>query len=79
MAPRQKHAARMAPAPDEALSQADLSHLRLQDMTPEQRAELRRRYDAFVRHFGDGAPASSAGTSAKKKSTPRKWLPGAKH
>ena len=78
MAPRQKHAARMAPAPDEALSQADLSHLRLQDMTPEQRAELRRRYDAFVRHFGDGAP-SSTNTNAKKKSTPRKWIPGARH
>jgi hypothetical protein len=68
----------MAPAPDETLSQADLSHLRLQDMTPEQRAELRRRYDAFVRHFGDAAPSSPAATSAKKKSAARKWVPGTK-
>jgi len=44
MAPRQKHGARTAPAGNETLAQADLSHLRLQDMTPEQRAELRRRY-----------------------------------
>ncbi|HUH83197.1 MAG TPA: hypothetical protein VLX85_01230 [Stellaceae bacterium] len=70
MARRQKHGA------DETLTQADLSHLRLQDMTPEQRAELRRRYDAFVRHFGEGAPA--AGAAASKKSAPRKWVPGAK-
>lgn len=77
MAPRQKHGARTVSA-DESLSQADLSHLRLQDMTPEQRAELRRRYDAFVRHFGDGAP-TVGGAGASKKSAPRKWVPGAKH
>lgn len=69
----------MEPASDETLSQADLSHLRLQDMTPEQRAELRRRYDAFVRHFGDGGPDSAANTAARKKSAPRKWTPGARH
>jgi len=78
MAPRQKHGASTAPAGNETLTQADLSHLRLQDMTPEQRAELRRRYDAFVRHFGDGAPAV-AGAAARKKSALRKWVPGAKH
>lgn len=78
MARRHKHGARTAPAADETLSQADLSHLRLQDMTPEQRTELRRRYDAFVRHFGDGAPSADSAV-ARKKSAPRKWTPGAKH
>lgn len=78
MAPRQKHGARTAPTADETLRQADLSHLRLQDMTPEQRTELRRRYDAFVRHFDDGAPPAD-GAAASKKSAPRKWMPGAKH
>jgi hypothetical protein len=61
---------------EEQLRQADLSHLRLQDMTPGQRAELRRRYENFSRHFGSRAPPSSA--EPKKKPRVRKWVPGAK-
>jgi len=58
------------------LRQADLSNLRVQDMTPEQRAELRRRYADFVRHF-DCAPPSAAPPKAGRKRI-RKWMPGAK-
>jgi hypothetical protein len=61
----------------EHLRQVDLSHLRLQDMTPEQRAELRRRYDDFVRHFGAGGVSAPA-PEPKKKPRVRKWTPGAK-
>ena len=57
------------------LEQADLSDLRLQDMTPDQRAELKRRYERFVRHFGRGGVASR---QPAPKSTPRKWVPGKK-
>jgi hypothetical protein len=63
---------------EEQLRQADLSHLRLQDMTPDQRAELRRRYADFMRHFGSGGlPASK--DKSKKKPQIRKWTPGAKN
>jgi hypothetical protein len=58
---------------DEELHQSDLSHLRLQDMTPAQRAELKRRYEHFVRNF-EKKPAPAK----KKKSQIRKWVPGAK-
>ena len=58
---------------DEELHQSDLSHLRLQDMTPAQRAELKRRYEHFVRNFKK-APT----TVAKKTSRVQKWVPGAK-
>jgi hypothetical protein len=63
--------------PPGELRHADLSHLRLQDMTPDQRAELRRRYDYFVKHFG----AARAATPPAPKSTARvrKWVPGTKH
>jgi hypothetical protein len=51
------------------LAQADLSHLRLQEMKPVERAELLRRYADFVAHFRVGdVPAA-----AKKV---RKWVPG---
>jgi len=58
---------------DEELDQSDLSHLRLQDMTPAQRAELKRRYQRFVRNFQQ-KPADAK----KTKSQPRKWVPSAK-
>lgn len=57
------------------LQQADLTDLRLQDMTPDQRAELRRRYDHFLRHFGRGGVTSR---HPAPKSQPRKWVPGKK-
>ena len=58
---------------DEKLHQSDLSHLRLQDMTPAQRAELKRRYEHFVRNFRQ-QPADTK----KKKMPVRKWVPGAR-
>jgi hypothetical protein len=58
----------------QVLHQADLSHLRLQDMTPSERAELKRRYEHFVRHFR-GASASVRSATAKSRRI-RKWTPG---
>jgi hypothetical protein len=58
----------------EELRQVDLSHLRIQEMTPGQRAELRRRYDAFIRHFGRSGTALPPVDKARIK----KWTPGAK-
>jgi hypothetical protein len=77
MTRRHRHSEGAADAvTEEHLRQADLSHLRLQDMTAEQRAELRRRYEEFTRHFGRGGlPASN---DKKKKPRIRKWTPGAK-
>ncbi len=80
MARRHKHdhGGAQAQVPDEAaLRQADLSHLHLQDMTPPQRAELRRRYDDFVRHFGRDGMAPSRYPEPKKPRV-RRWTPGAK-
>jgi hypothetical protein len=51
-------------------AQLDLSNLRLQEMTPIQRAELRRRYDAFVQHFGIQTKPEPAPARV------RKWVPG---
>jgi hypothetical protein len=77
MARRHRHSDGAADAvTEEQLRQADLSHLRLQDMTPDQRAELRRRYEHFVQHFGSGVPVSKA--APKKTPRVRKWTPGAK-
>lgn len=65
------------PALDEQeLRQADFSHLRLQEMTPGQRAELKRRYDSFVRHFGDAADLPAPTKSRKPRL--KRWVPGAK-
>lgn len=58
------------------LEHADLTHLRLQEMTPSQRAELRRRYDLFVRHFGGTGAAAPKLPERKQRVT--KWVPGAK-
>jgi hypothetical protein len=59
---------------EEELSQADLSQWRLQEMTPGQRAELRRRYDEFVRHFGTATPRPRHPEPVKPRI--RKWQPG---
>jgi hypothetical protein len=74
---RQRKGKGAAPASTEAeLRQSDLSHLHLQDMTPGQRAELRRRYDDFVSHFGRDGVAPSRYPEPKKRL--KKWTPGAK-
>jgi hypothetical protein len=67
---------RPAAANRQPLHQADLSHLRLQDMTPSERAELKRRYERFVRHFRATGPATR--TAAAKPRRIRKWTPGRK-
>lgn len=61
---------------DPNMEQADLTHLRLQEMTPPQRAELRRRYDHFVRHFVGAAATAARHPERKPRVT--KWVPGAK-
>jgi hypothetical protein len=52
------------------LQQLDLSRLRIDDMSPAERAELIRRYGAFIDHFrADEVPAAPA-------KPVRKWVPG---
>ncbi|HXQ53246.1 MAG TPA: hypothetical protein VN802_19300 [Stellaceae bacterium] len=53
------------------LRQQDLSRLRLQEMTPVERAELLRRYSEFVDHFRVGEPPAPP-----KPKRVKKWLPG---
>jgi hypothetical protein len=59
----------------EDLRSADLSHLRISEMNPAQKAELRRRYDDFVRRV-----AKPPKPAAKAKAAPgaTKWVPGKK-
>ena len=61
---------------DQELRQSDLSNLRVQEMTPRQRAELRRRYVDFVSHFDGAAPTAAQSVTDDKRA--RKWIPGAK-
>jgi hypothetical protein len=61
---------------DADMEQADLTHLRLQEMTPSQRAELRRRYDSFVRHFVGSGRTGAPRVEHKPRVT--KWVPGVK-
>jgi len=60
---------------DDDLSQADLSQLSLRQMTPAQRAELKRRYQTFVANF---QPDSAAKLPAAAVPKPKKWVPGKK-
>jgi len=55
------------------LRQADLSHLTVREMSPAQRAELKRRYAIFIANFG---PASTKLPRAKRTGKPKKWVPG---
>jgi hypothetical protein len=64
----------MARPDEQELAQADLTHLRLQEMTPEQRAELRRRYARFVEHFGATGAAPTRYDAVKPRV--RRWVPG---
>lgn len=68
---------------DDELRQADLSNLSVRQMTPAQRAELRRRYDAFVAKFGPPAEAKTKPQAAKAKARApkgklKKWAPAKK-
>ena len=58
---------------DRPLAQQDLTHLRLQEMSPQERAELRRRYAAFIAHFGTTAAAPRPPAAVPRV---RKWVPG---
>jgi hypothetical protein len=59
---------------DEDLRQADFSHLDIRDMTPEQRAEMRRRFQVFVARMRQASrPAKKPAPAAPKK--PQKWIP----
>jgi len=55
------------------LRQADLSHLTVREMSPAQRAELKRRYAIFIANFG---PASTKLPRARRTGKPKKWVPG---
>lgn len=66
---------------DDELRQADLSNLSVRQMTPAQRAELRRRYDAFVAKFGPTAKAKPPAAKAKPRAPKgklKKWVPAKK-
>jgi len=60
---------------DDDLHHADLSQLSVRDMTPAQRAELKRRYQTFVANFG---PTTAAKLPGKANAKPKKWVPGKK-
>ena len=56
------------------LSQTDLSNLTLKQMTIDQKAEMKRRLDLFVRSLNVAKVEVPVGKSTK----PAKWNPGAK-
>jgi len=55
---------------DPTLQQQDFSHLRVQEMSATERAELLRRYALFIAHFGTPEPAPAPARPV------RKWVPG---
>ncbi|MDB5362407.1 MAG: hypothetical protein JWO51_3704 [Rhodospirillales bacterium] len=56
------------------LRQANLSDLKINDMTTEQRAEIRRRFEEFVSAFAKNGPNQQITAAPKVK----KWVPGMK-
>jgi hypothetical protein len=56
------------------LRQANLSDLKINDMTTEQRAEIRRRFEEFVSAFAKNGPNQQVTAAPKVK----KWVPGMK-
>lgn len=60
------------PDNEEDLHQADLSGMAIKDMTPEQKAEMKRRFEEFVRAFKSSQPGASA---KKAKPKVQKWTP----
>ena len=55
------------------LRNADLSKLQVNDMTKEQKLELRRRYQNFLKQYMKDAAKASAAPPPPKKHT--KWVP----
>lgn len=62
---------------DHDLRHADFTRLSVREMTPAQRAELKRRYADFVTNFGPATAAKLPGGKAKTPK-PQKWVPGTK-
>jgi hypothetical protein len=60
---------------NDELRQADLSQLSVREMTPAQRAELKRRYQTFIANF---QPDTAAKLPAVPTPKPKKWVPGKK-
>jgi hypothetical protein len=60
---------------DDELTQTDLSHLRVAEMTDAQKTELRRRYFAFVRVAAKVPPKAAP---PRRPASAVKWLPGTK-
>jgi len=58
---------------DGDLTQRDLSALRVEQMNPAERAELRRRYESFVRAFSRSPPTRR--NAAGQPPAPRRWTP----
>jgi hypothetical protein len=58
---------------DTDLRNADLSDVAIADMTPEQRAEMKRRYEDFVRTMIKAAPKNAARRRATGEAKP--WVP----
>jgi hypothetical protein len=56
----------------EDLRNADLSDLSVRDMTPEQRAELRRRFRDFLQNVWTARPKGAAPSAPKKV---KRWVP----
>ena len=57
---------------DDDLRQADLSHLRLTEMTEAQKAEMQRRYAEFVRRMAKKPPPAPP----RRSGNVAKWQPG---
>jgi hypothetical protein len=62
---------------DDDLRQADLSNLMVQDMTPAQKAEMRRRYAEFVETMRSRRLLATKLPPATAKKL-QKWVPSAK-
>ena len=60
---------------DDDIRNADLSQLTVRDMSPAQRAELKRRYADFVANFN---PTTTAKLPGKAKAKPKKCVPAKK-
>lgn len=58
---------------EDDLQNADLSNLRVNEMTVEQRMEMRRRYQNFIRNVMKGSAIGSSSPPAAKN--PTKWVP----
>ena len=56
------------------LRQADFSNLTVSQMTPEQRAEMRRRFETFMKEVVGLPPRAEP----ERPANVRKWVPGMK-